>query len=107
MYGKQFSDKWQNVDIENVKRVWAEDLDGISGETLKAALNACKNECEYPPSSAKFYQLCRAVRKPQAQEKYLLPHLKNYSPEVAKENLDKIKKMLDESKLSVISQNRN
>jgi hypothetical protein len=99
MYGQQFADKWKNVDIENVKRVWAEDLDGISGETLKAGLLACKNECEYPPSSAKFYQLCKAMRKPQAQQTYLLPHHKEFNPEVAESNLKKMKDMLNNSRI--------
>ena len=99
MYGKTFHAKWDGMDIENIKRVWAEDLGEFSGETIKAALQACRETCEHPPSSAKFYQLCKACRKPVEQQFYALPHHKSYSPDVAKENLEKIKDMLAKSKL--------
>lgn len=99
MYGKSFHSKWDGMDIENIKRVWAEDLGEFGSDTLKAALQACKETCEHPPSSAKFYQLCKSVRKPQAQEKYLLPHHKEFNPEVAKSNLQKMKEMLNKSEL--------
>lgn len=99
MYGAQFVAKWDGLDVANIKRVWGQDLDGISGETIADALVACKENCKFPPSSAEFFQLCKAVRRPPAQEKYMLPHHKNYSPEVAKANLEKMHKMLNGSKL--------
>lgn len=98
MYGKSFHAKWDGMDIENVKRVWAEDLGEFSGETIKAALQACRDTCEHPPSSAKFYQLCKACRLPPEHKTLQLPHHKEFTKEVAKENLDKIKAMLANSK---------
>ncbi len=99
MYGKSFHAKWDGMNIENVKKVWAEDLGEFNSETLKAALQACRETCEHPPSSAKFYQLCKAVRKPAEQLTYALPHHKQYSPEVAKENLQRMKEMLEKSNI--------
>jgi len=99
MYGKSFHAKWDGMDIENVKRVWAEDLGEFSWETIRAALQACRETCEHPPSSAKFYQLCKACRVAPEHRTLQIGHKKEYSPEVAEENLKKMKEMLANSKL--------
>ena len=96
MYGKSFHSKWDGMDIENIKKVWAEDLGEFSSETLKGALGMCCETYEYSPTLPQFYMLCKAARKPQEQRNYELPHHKTYDPEVAKSNLQKMKDMLEQ-----------
>lgn len=62
MYGAQFVQKWQDCDIAMVKQEWADALHSMSGETIKAALQACREQCKFPPSSPEFYQLCKQFR---------------------------------------------
>lgn len=94
MYGQNFIEKWKNTNLENVKQAWSEELGSFDGETLKAALEACKETCKYSPTLPEFYQLCKAMKKAPEHELYL-PHHKQYSTEVAEENLKKIKSMLN------------
>jgi hypothetical protein len=98
MYGKQFIDKWQNVDMVMVKEEWADALDGMDGETIKKALNACRLNNPYPPNSPEFYQLCRQFRVASHRNVLGLPK-PNYPKEKALENLAKMKQMLSESPL--------
>jgi hypothetical protein len=104
MYGQQFIEKWKNCDIQGVKNTWAEELANISGDTIKEALSVCKQSCKFPPCLPEFYQICVAVRKPMSQLIYQLPHHKQYSPEIAKENLEKMKEILSNSKFGEINE---
>ena len=100
MYGQQFIDKWKNCNVDQVKQTWAEELGSLNGETIKAGIEVCKDTCKFPPSLPEFYQLCKSMRKP-PEQRFNLPHHKKYSPEVAKENLEKIKDLLKHSKFGV------
>lgn len=62
MYGNQFRQKWDGCDIAMVKQEWADSLDGISGDRIKAALQACREQCKFAPSAPEFYQLCKQQR---------------------------------------------
>lgn len=91
MYGQQFVDKWKNMDIAMVKQEWANALHGMNGETIKLALQACRENNIFPPSLPEFYQLCKAVRIMQTFQKLSKPE---YPKKKAKENIAKIKQML-------------
>lgn len=62
IYGTAFTAKWAGIDAMNVKRVWAENLAGMTGDQIKAALLECARTCTYPPSAPEFYQLCKAQK---------------------------------------------
>jgi hypothetical protein len=57
LYGNQFVQKWDGLDVNNIKKVWAETLDGITGEQIKLALIECGKSCKFPPSAPEFYML--------------------------------------------------
>ncbi len=44
--------------MENIKRIWAEDLSGYSGDEIKRGLNECMKR-EYPPTLPQFAMMCR------------------------------------------------
>lgn len=96
MYGQQFVDKWKNVDIAMVKQEWADALHGMDREIIKAALQACRENNTFPPSSPEFYQLCRSLRTTPTFQKLPKPE---YPPEKARANIAKIKAMLEKSKM--------
>lgn len=64
MYGSKFADMWSSADAEMVKQTWAEALQYVSGEQIKAALRDCLNNNPWPPSLPEFVSLCRAHYKP-------------------------------------------
>lgn len=60
MYGRHWIELWGNLDINDVKQAWAEDLHGYSGDELKAGLEACKGR-KFPPTLPEFQAFCRPV----------------------------------------------
>lgn len=58
MYGRHWIELWGNLDLNDVKQAWAEDLAGYSGDEIKAGLDACKGH-KFPPSLPEFQELCR------------------------------------------------
>lgn len=65
MYGNKFIDLWRGLDLDSVKRAWAEDLAGLTTDELKRGLDACKRE-EWPPTLPQFINLCRPQRDTRA-----------------------------------------
>jgi len=62
-YGKKFSDQWGGVEVEGMKRFWAEKLAGYSGAELKRGVDALDTR-EWPPSLPEFLKLCRPAIDP-------------------------------------------
>lgn len=60
MYGARFLDLWKDVDLDVVKRTWAEGLAGFSGEEVARGLEACKQRAKFPPTLPEFVVMCRS-----------------------------------------------
>jgi hypothetical protein len=61
-YGSRFLDMWAALDPNDLKRAWAEELAGLSGEEIKRGLEKCKF-LNFPPTLPEFFKLCRTVQK--------------------------------------------
>lgn len=57
-YGALWSDRYGSFPRERVKRAWAEDLAGFTGDELKRGLEACKSK-PFPPTLPEFVEACR------------------------------------------------
>jgi hypothetical protein len=57
-YGNRFTDMWRGVDIETVRKTWAEKLVVYSPEALTYALEQCETH-DWPPSLPEFVKLCK------------------------------------------------
>jgi len=60
MYGSKFLDMWANMDIQEVKLAWGEDLAGYTADELKRGLEWCKTQA-WPPTLPQFMTACRPV----------------------------------------------
>lgn len=61
MYGALFRERWRDCDLDEVKRVWAEELSSFSDnpECFGLALKAMVGECKFPPILPEFVAICR------------------------------------------------
>lgn len=61
MYGALFRERWRDCDLDEVKRVWAEELSSFSDnpECFGLALKAMVAECKFPPTLPEFVAICR------------------------------------------------
>lgn len=61
MYGALFRERWRDCDLDEVKRVWAEELSSFSDnpECFGLALKAMVGECKFPPTLPEFVAICR------------------------------------------------
>jgi len=62
MYGKDWNEKWANIPLAEVKASWATDLAFASPDQLRQALDHCKANNKFPPSSPEFVGLCKQFR---------------------------------------------
>jgi hypothetical protein len=83
MYGAQWAEKWRGFDIAEVKATWAEDLDGVTGDQLRRALDHAKSHCSFPPSLPEFVGLCRQFRGVPSHQLYLAAPVSRMPPEIA------------------------
>ncbi len=60
MYGNAWSQKWAGLPLADVKAAWAADLAFASADQIRRALDHCRSNNPYPPSSPEFVGLCRA-----------------------------------------------
>lgn len=102
---QKFSSAYRPIEGENVTdwaeelhNIWAAQLGGFSGRTLKLALQAAIDSGrEWPPTLAEFKALCRQYNRPE-HEVSRVPALTNggsgRGSDVARENLERIKAML-------------
>lgn len=65
LYGARFADAWRGVDPERVKRTWAEELAGFSGDEIARGVTALKTR-DWPPTLPEFAKLCRPPSDPRA-----------------------------------------
>lgn len=64
-YGVAFLRQWDGIDVAEVKRFWADDLDGLSAERI--AYGLANLSPDKPPTAQQFRHACRrAPEKPQA-----------------------------------------
>lgn len=73
MYGRQWLDLWAGVPLEAVKATWAEDLAAFDADTLRKALEHCRSNNKFPPSSPEFVGLCKSFRPSPAGHYAALP----------------------------------
>jgi hypothetical protein len=85
MYGAQWAEKWRGFDIDEVKATWAEDLDGVTGEQLRKALEHVKGNCAFPPSLPEFVGVCRQFRVERQNVPYLPAPVSRMPPEIAEQ----------------------
>jgi hypothetical protein len=97
LYGTAFTAKWNGIDSQNVKRVWAETLAGMTGEQIKAALIECGRTCAYPPSAPEFYQLCKAQKVLPMHQK-LIPKLHDKNIDEGMKRIAKMRDILAKNK---------
>lgn len=74
MYGKHWFDQWGGLAIDDVKAAWATDLAFASGEQVRKALDHCRANNKFPPTSPEFVGLCKAF-----STTYDRPALPDYS----------------------------
>jgi hypothetical protein len=83
----QLNENGEDIGIENAKQVWAEELAGMSGERIKAALEA---SYEHAPSCDAFKANCRV--KAEIQDYVALP--RKSDPEATRANAEKAKQVI-------------
>lgn len=57
-YGAKFANAWAGTDRKSMKRVWAMELAGLTGEELRVGVMALKT-LEWPPTLPEFMRVCR------------------------------------------------
>ena len=57
-YGARFADAWRGIEPEAMKRCWAEELAGYSGDEIATGVKALKTR-DWPPTLPEFLKLCR------------------------------------------------
>jgi DNA polymerase III delta prime subunit len=88
MYGAQWAEKWRGFDVDEVKKVWAEDLGSFSGEQIKRALDHARKNCSFPPSCPEFASLCRQFRGDQSNVLYLAAPVSKMPPHIVEQLRD-------------------
>lgn len=69
MYGRHWVDMWAPLPgnpldvMRKVKAVWAEDLAGCTGEQIRRAIDHCRANLKFPPTSPEFVGICRSFRE--------------------------------------------
>lgn len=58
IYGNKFLELWRNIDINDVKAIWAQELGKLTRDELAKGANALMNQ-EWPPTLPQFVKLCR------------------------------------------------
>ena len=100
IYADQYERKWANCDMQEVKKDWVRGLRQFGLPTIRLALNYCReNETiKYPPNLPEFIGLCKQhIVRP---ELLTLPYKRQYTQEVANNNLLKIKEILSRKVVS-------
>lgn len=101
-YGSQFLSKWAGIDIDMVKSEWADGLEQFKVETIKRALDYVRDNNEFPPSLPEFIKICREFKlRPEDSVERLEHKFSPISPEKARENLERMKAMLANSKMVI------
>ena len=57
-YGSRFADAWRGIDPAAMKRCWAEELAGYTGEEIAQGVALLKTRA-FPPTLPEFLNLCR------------------------------------------------
>lgn len=66
MYGAAWADKWLNQPMDEVMRVWGEELCDCTGDMIKHAL--WNLDSTFPPSLPEFRAMCRRYRERQQEQ---------------------------------------
>lgn len=56
-YGSKFTDQWNGVDLDGLKKFWAEKLGELRPEQLKVGVSKLST-LDWPPSLSQFIKLC-------------------------------------------------
>lgn len=93
-YLNKFTSSFPDDDTVNEwAALWGESLSGLTGEQIKFGLAYSAKNHEWPPTSAEFRACCEAKPKPYAPRLAPPPAA---SPTKARENIARIKTMLQE-----------
>ena len=57
-YGRDFTGRWEGLDLADVKADWAHELEGVKPETVRHGL---KNLPDKPPTVKDFINACKGV----------------------------------------------
>ncbi|SPA17219.1 hypothetical protein [Cupriavidus taiwanensis] len=95
LYGSAFTAKWRDVDPPTLWRTWAEGMATVPKDHLTIGYNALESACPRPPSLAEFLALCSPPPAAHRPAPLPLPSPLRTSPEQARENLGRIKAMVD------------
>jgi hypothetical protein len=86
-YGRDFTGRWEGLDLADVKADWAHELEGVKPETVRHGL---KNLPDKPPTVKDFINACKGAPE--------IPQLKldapNANPELVRECLAKARAAL-------------
>ena len=96
LYGSLFRERWRDIDLDDVKRVWAEELASFSDhpECFRAALKALIDECKFPPTLPEFVALCRRYyRAPKPEVVAAIEH--KLTPEDIERNKARAKEIVE------------
>lgn len=58
MYGSKFADLWRGTDLQQVQRVWGQELGSLSNDELRDGVAGLRNR-PFPPTLPEFVALCR------------------------------------------------
>lgn len=89
-YGRDFTGRWEGLDLRDVKEDWAHELKGIKPETVAHGL---KNLPDKPPTVKDFINACKGA--PEIVLQRLDPPKAN--PEVMRVALEKLKQYTNKS----------
>lgn len=62
MYGNRFADMWAGINIDDVKKCWADELRIFSVDHVGVAIDGLKTR-NFPPTLPEFLQLCESARR--------------------------------------------
>jgi hypothetical protein len=85
MYGSKWTAMWADVPIADVMDAWREDLNGVTGEQVKRALEHCKSHCPFPPTLPEFLGVCRQFRVTGQSVPYLPAPVSRMPPHIAEQ----------------------
>mgnify|MGYP000151930890 CR=1 FL=1 len=57
-YGRDFTGRWEGLDLADVKADWAHELEGVKAETVRHGL---KNLPDKPPTVKDFINACKGA----------------------------------------------
>ena len=93
-YGQDFVRKWNISNVDAMKQEWAEGLARFEGETLRMAVEYCRENVAKPPSLPEFIIICKEQRPLAMHQPFLSDMRKFEKTEHGMKMMENIKQML-------------